>query len=185
MKKNTVTEETTDQEVISDIAGDDAQGVVEESGTDVEMLARELAEANDKLLRLRAEYDNYRKRVFKDMEMSRQMARIDTVMPFLQVFDHLNMAMKSADVSDNIEALKQGLRMILGEYDRAFDELGVEKFDASGKTFDPAMHEAMANEASEEIPEGVVISQWSYGYKLGDRLLRPARVVVSKGSEQK
>jgi len=152
---------------------------------DTAALKSEIASLNDKLLRMRAEYDNYRKRVFKDLENSRSAAQIDTLMPFLQVFDHFSMAMKSVEMSDNIEALKQGLNMILTEYQRAFDDIGIQKLDATGQPFDPNLHEAMANEASEEVPEGTVIKQWSFGYKLGERLLRPARVVVSSGPEEK
>lgn len=153
--------------------------------SEVEKLQQELAQANDKLLRMHAEFDNFRKRSFKDLAHGRTMTQIDTVMPFLQVFDHFSMAMKSAEVSDNIEALKQGLNMILNEYNKAFEELGIVKVNAVGEKFDPNLHDAMANEASDEVPEGTVIQQWSCGYKLGERLLKPARVVVSSGSADK
>lgn len=153
--------------------------------SETEKLQQQLAEANDRLLRQRAEFDNFRKRSFKDLEQSRLLARIDTLTPFIQVFEHLSMAMKSTETSDNIEALKQGLSMILSEYEKAFDDIGVEKFDAVGQKFNPELHEAMSNQPSSEVAEGVVLLQWSSGYKLGGRLLRPARVVVSSGPESK
>jgi molecular chaperone GrpE len=91
------------------------------------------------------------------------------------------MAVKAAESSDNMDAIRQGLEMILGEYGKALEELGVQKFDAVGQAFDPDLHEAMARETSDEVEEGNVIKQWSCGYKMGERLLRPAMVVVSSG----
>ena len=74
------------------------------------------------------------------------------------------------------------LKMIIGEFNKALDELNVKKIDASGAAFDPAIHEAMGYEASESVPEGQVIRQWNSGFKLGEHLLRPARVMVSSGA---
>lgn len=145
-------------------------------------LEEELAAVNDRTLRLQAEYQNYRKRVSKDISTARYIAMTDAIMPFLQVLDYLNMAMTAAETSDNLDAIRQGLKMIMSEYQKAMNELGVEKVDALGAKFNPELHEALANEASEDIPEGNVIKQWSCGYRLGERLLRPAKVVVSSGN---
>jgi molecular chaperone GrpE len=147
-------------------------------------LEEELAGAHDRNLRLQAEYQNYRKRVSKDISTARYIAMTDAVTPFLQVLDYLNMAKAAAETSDNLDSIRQGLKMIMGEYQKAMDELGVEKVDAVGTKFNPELHEALANEASEEIPEGNVIKQWSCGYRLGERLLRPAKVVVSSGPDK-
>ena len=83
--------------------------------------------------------------------------------------------------SDNVESIRQGLKMIIAEFNKAFDTLGVTAIDAVGKPFDPELHEAVAHEPSASVPEGVVIKQWSSGFKMGGKLLRPARVVVSSG----
>lgn len=147
-------------------------------------LEEELAGAHDRNLRLQAEYQNYRKRVSKDISTARYIAMTDAVTPFLQVLDYLNMAKAAAETSDNLDSIRQGLKMIMGEYQKAMDDLGVEKVDAAGEKFNPELHEALANEASEEIPEGNVIKQWSCGYRLGERLLRPAKVVVSSGPDK-
>ena len=71
--------------------------------------------------------------------------------------------------------------MILNEFSRTFESLGVERVNAEGRPFDPNEHEAMAQEPSDEIPEGHVLRQWKCGYRMGERLLRPATVVVSSG----
>jgi molecular chaperone GrpE len=147
----------------------------------VKALTESLIEAEDKILRLQAEYQNYRKRAAKDISNARMFGLTETIVPFLQVFDHFSMAVKAAESSDNMDAIRQGLEMILGEYGKALEELGVQKFDAVGQAFDPDLHEAMARETSDEVEEGNVIKQWSCGYKMGERLLRPAMVVVSSG----
>lgn len=150
----------------------------------MENLRKELAEMNDKYLRLNADFENFRKRSYKEMTGARLAAVADTLQPFLRVLDIFNMAVASVDASPNIDAIKQGMQMILTEYGRAMEELGVMKCDAVGQQFDPMQHEAMAKEPSDQ-PEGTIVKQWSCGYKLGDRLLRPARVVVSSGTTGK
>ena len=81
----------------------------------------------------------------------------------------------------DVTTIKQGMAMILAEFQRAFENLGLQILSAAGVDFNPAEHEAVAQETSDEIPAGKVIRQWKCGYKLGDRLLRPASVVVSSG----
>jgi molecular chaperone GrpE len=147
----------------------------------VEALTAELAESKDALLRLKADFQNYRMRTAKEISNARVFGQTDTILPFLQVFDHFNMAMMAAEKSDNMDAIKQGLEMILKEYKKGLDELGVVPYDAVGEKFDPKLHDAMTNEPSDEMKEGYVTKQWNVGYKLGERLLRPATVVVSSG----
>jgi len=147
----------------------------------VEALTAELAESKDDLLRLKADFQNYRMRAAKEIANARVFGQTDTILPFLQVFDHFSMAMTAAEKSDNMDAIKQGLEMILKEYKKGLDELGVVHYDAVGEKFDPKLHDAMTNEPSDEVEEGYVIKQWNGGYKLGERLLRPATVVVSSG----
>jgi len=146
-----------------------------------EALQREVAQLKDQLLRKEADFQNYRRRMAREVSDSRRVGMVETITPFLQLFDLFDMAMKAADKSDNVAALKQGLEMILAQYDKAIDELGVQKFDAIGATFDPQWHDAVAYE-NNEAAEGVIIKQWNCGYKMGDKLLRPARVIVSSGA---
>lgn len=145
------------------------------------VLESEVAALKDQLLRKEADFQNYRKRMAREVSDARRIGLIETITPFLQVFDLFEMAMKAADTSDNIAALKQGLAMILAQYGKTLDELGVQKFDAVGSVFDPMLHDAVAYENSEEAADGTILKQWNCGYKLGDRLLRPARVIVSSG----
>ncbi len=162
----------------------ESTAVTVDPAAEISKLHEELTEANDKVLRIHAEFDNFRKRTFKDIANARSMAQIDTALPFLNLFDNVNMAITSAEQSDNLDAIRQGLRMIVGEYERAIGDIGITKFNAVGEKFDPSLHDAIAHETSAEVPEGVITKQWNCGYKLGERLLRPARVVVSSGPEK-
>ena len=148
-------------------------------------LEKALLEMEDKRLRLLAEMENQRKRAVKDMEAVRYNTITDTLHPFFQVFDHFSMAVAATETTTNMQSLLEGMKMIRAEFDRAFADLGIERIDATGKDFDPNTQEAMSQEASDTVPAGKVIRQWSFGYKMGDRLLKPANVVVSSGPAEK
>ena len=144
-----------------------------------------IAELNDKYLRLRADFDNYRKRMAREADETRERSKIIVVTDFLPVYDFFMMAMSHSEKTDDLAALKQGMQMILNEFKKAFDGLGVKEINAVGKEFDPKFHEAMKTENSDDVPEGTVIAQWKAGYMIGDRLVRPATVVVSAGPAKK
>ena len=140
-----------------------------------------LKEAERLRLLALAEMDNQRKRLAKEMENVRYNTTQDTIFPFLQVFDHFTMAVAAAGKSSSLESLIQGMEIIQKEFDKAFADLDIPVIDAAGKPFDPALHEAVAEEPSDTVPNGTVIRQWSRGYQCGSRLLKPAMVVVSSG----
>ena len=168
---------------VNDAAAPEADGkekTVELSAE--EKLAAELADAQAKYLYLQAEYQNFRKRSVRDIADARSYAVSSTLVPFLSVVDYLGMAKSAAEQSDNLEALKQGMNMIIGEFDRALEELGVKKMKTVGEKFDPELHDAVGYEASDTVPEGCIIREWSGGFTIGEKLLRPARVLVSSGS---
>ena len=152
-----------------------------ETVSETDKLKMELAELQAKYLYLQAEYQNFRKRAARDLSDTRSQAVAGTLMPFLNVADYLAMAGTAAAQSDNLDALRQGLGMIMAEFDKALEEMGVRKFSAVGAKFDPALHDAVGHEASDTVPEGMIVSEWNCGYKIGDKLLRPARVTVSSG----
>ncbi|UDQ99150.1 nucleotide exchange factor GrpE [Lentisphaerota bacterium WC36G] len=144
-------------------------------------LEAKISELNDNNLRMRAEFDNYRKRTVKDIAAARFNSQLSVVTPFLSVFEHFKMAMKVADSAENFDSLVQGMKMISSEFSKALDDLDVKCFDAVGQKFDPMKHEAVGHENSDDIEEGIVVKQWSAGYTLGEKLLRPAMVIVSSG----
>ena len=160
----------------------DAQEMPEEPVlSELEKTQQELEETRQKLLYLQADYQNYRRRMIKELADMRQMGVTTTLEPFLRVFDYLNMADTAAQKSDNVEAIRQGVAMIIAEYIKVFDDLGVTKVDSVGKAFDPQWHEAVAQEPSDTVPEGSIIREWQPAYKMGEKILRAAKVVVSTG----
>lgn len=162
----------------------DASGEAEKEETplsEVDKLKAELASQQEKYLYLQAEYQNFRKRSARDISEARSHAIADTLTPFLSVSDFLAMAQTAAEKTDNLDAIKQGLTMIIAQFDKAFEEMGVRKFSSVGEKFDPDLHDAVGREPSDSVAEGSIIREWNCGYKIGEKLLRPARVMVSSG----
>ena len=163
-----------------DAVPEEPEAPVEPQLSEEEKLRAALAEAQSKYLYLQAEYQNYRKRVAKDIADARSYAYADALGPFMTVFDFLAMADSAAMNSDNIESIRQGLKMIIGEFNKAFDSLGVKPLDAVGQPFDPALHEAVMTEDRADLEPGTVSRVMQSGYQLEGRILRPAKVVVNK-----
>jgi molecular chaperone GrpE len=147
----------------------------------IKELQAQLGESGDKLLRLRAEFDNYRKRVQRDISNARVFGKINAVEEILPVLDHFQMAMTAVNESTNLQTLKQGMDLILAEFNRCFGALGIETIASVGERFDPTLHEAISTEFSDNVPEGHIIREWKSGHRVGDRVLRAPAVVVSDG----
>ena len=149
----------------------------------IQELNAKIAELESKILYMQADYQNYRRRTAKDISDARISGTANALEPFLNVNDFLGMAQIAIEKSDNVEAIKQGIMMIIQQYERAMDELNVSVLKTAGEKFNPELHDAMSQEFSDTVPEGFIIKEVSKGYKMGERLLRAARVVVSKGKE--
>ena len=117
----------------------------------------------------------------REMNDVKEKSRHNTISEVLGIYDLLQMAVDAASKAKDVESLKQGVEMSFGELKSIFSKLGVEVVDGSGQPFDPALHQAIGAEPSDEVPEGTVIRQWKPGFRIGDKLLRPAVVVVSSG----
>jgi molecular chaperone GrpE len=146
-------------------------------------LEAQLQAVQDQYLRAKAELENARKRMQRESSELRQYTKASTIQEFFTVLDHFQMAMDHVDQTPDFETLKLGMNMILGEFRRTFENLGVEPINAAGEEFDPNQHEAVAQEPSDEVPKDHVLRQWKCGYRMGERLLRPASVIVSSGPE--
>jgi len=148
----------------------------------IETLEKELSEVKDKLLREYADFDNFRKRNRKDMSELRLIVKADTMIPVLNVLDHFKLALDASERKPDFKVLDEGMKLIGAEFAKAMTELEISTVDASeGQDFDPNMHEAIGKEPSDEQPEGKILKLWRHGYKMGERLLRPAVVVISSG----
>ena len=133
---------------------------------------------NDRLVRQAADLENFRKRSQREKDEARQFANQGLLEKLLPVLDNFEMALVAAGDAD--PAIRDGVQMI---YDQLFAVLkgsGMEPIDAMGEAFDPNLHEALSQEETADVNEGTVVQQVQRGYKLNERLVRPARVVVAK-----
>jgi len=143
--------------------------------------ADEVAKYRDAALRARADLDNYRKRVVREKEDAIRYANASLLESLLPVLDNFELGLMAAKNAPEAASIVMGLEMVRKQLEDFLREQGVEIVDAAGAEFDPAVHDAVAQEASTDVPEGKVVRQIRRGFKLKDRLLRPASVVVSKG----
>ena len=137
----------------------------------------------ERLLRATADLDNYKKRAQREREDAVKFANESLIKKLIPVLDNFEMALAAANQNAsaaNAQSLQTGVAMILQQLRSALVESGLEEVDAAGKAFDPNLHEAVAQQESAEVPEGNVLQQMRKGYKLRDRLIRPASVVVAK-----
>lgn len=133
-----------------------------------------------KLLRLAAEFENYKKRMEREQALARAYANERLLERLLPVVDNLERALAAADTQAE-DGLVHGVDLTLRELLEVLRREGVEAIDAEGQAFDPTVHEAVLTQPSQDLPEGSVISQIEKGYRYKDRILRPAKVVVSSG----
>ena len=140
--------------------------------------AAEIASLKDQLLRVRADFENSRKRLTREKEESLKYANQSILSDFLPLLDHLELGLQAASSAKDVASVIAGLKLIQGQFDRFLTEHGVTPIDAIGQPFDPHLHEALGQEPAPGKPEGTVLHQRRRGYKMGDRLLRPASVVT-------
>jgi molecular chaperone GrpE len=158
-----------------------AEGDAPPSLEDALGAARQAAERNrEQLLRVAADFDNFRKRTLRDLEDARRRGRQAAVRELLPVFDNLERATNVGQVAD-ANALRDGLRLVHRQFLDALKKLGIERIDPVGAAFDPTQHESIHLIESADHAAGTIVSVVQPGYHMGAELLRPAMVVVSKG----
>ena len=140
--------------------------------------AVEIASLKDQLLRVRADFENSRKRLTREREESLKYANQSILSDFLPLLDHLELGLQAAASAKDVASVVSGLKLIQSQFERFLTDHGVTPIDAVGKPFDPHLHEAIGQEPAPGKPEGTVLHQRRRGFKLGDRLLRPASVVT-------
>ena len=151
---------------------------LEESQARARLTQQRLTDEHDRLLRTAAEFENYKKRVQKEKEDARKFGSESLLKDFLPVADNLDRAMEHASTTDPKQIL-EGVRLVQKLIESTLAKHGVVGFSALGLPFDPALHEALMQLESDK-PPGTVVQEMAKGYKLHDRLVRPAAVVVAK-----
>jgi molecular chaperone GrpE len=156
-----------------------AESLASVAARDVDALRRERDEFYDLLLRKSAEFDNFRKRIERERREQSELAAVELIRDLLPLVDNLERALRTGDDGAAADAYKRGVELIHKQLLDLLARRGVVVVDPSGDRFDPRWHEAVAREATPGRAEGEVLEVFSRGYRIGDRLLRPAMVKVA------
>jgi molecular chaperone GrpE len=159
----------------------DTTGELEQVRAERDQLSLQIVQAQDRLARLQAEFDNARKREVKERQDTRDYAIQSAVEPFLSVMDNFALALKA---DGSIEQLRSGVQLIVKQMEEALRSLNVQPVPAVGEQFDPRIHEALGSIETVEHPDHQVLEEIRRGYKLRDKLLRPALVRIATNAAQ-
>jgi molecular chaperone GrpE len=151
----------------------------------IETMTQERATLYDQLLRRQAEFENYRRRVDRERIETYTRARAEVLLELLPVIDNFERALASLENSvGDAESLRQGVELIHKQFKDALTKFGLEPVESVGQTFDPHVHEAVTIEPTDKHKENTVIEEFERGYRLGEKLLRPAKVKVASSPER-
>lgn len=139
------------------------------------------AQFQDQWMRAVADFDNFKKRSAREKQDAIKFANEGLLEKFIPILDNFEMALTAAAAANtSVESLKAGVQMIAQQLKGAMADAGLQEIEATGKPFDPNLHEAISQQESATVPEGHVMQQVRRGYRLRERLLRPASVIVAK-----
>jgi len=160
----------------------DAATISDEQLEELTDRAAKADERWERLLRTTADFDNFKKRAAREKQDAIKFANESLIQKLIPVLDNFDMALAAAqsEQTEATQSLQTGINMIYQQLRNVLVESGLEEVDAAGKAFDPNLHEAVSQQETNEVAEGHVVQQLRKGYKLRDRLLRPATVVVAK-----
>ena len=156
----------------------------QESDDPMAGLQADLDRFRDLALRSQADFENFKKRAAREKEEGIKYANSSLLERLVAIIDNFELGLAAAKNEDENSPIYSGMRMVLKQLVDFLGESGLQAIDAKGQKFDPNLHEAIAHEPNETIPEGHVVRQMRRGYKLKDRLLRPSTVVVSSGPNE-
>ena len=160
----------------------EASGVTIEQLEELKQRAIRADENWDRLLRVTADFDNYKKRATREKQDAIKFANESLLQKLVPVLDAFDMALAAAQTMppDAVQALQAGVTMVHQQLKNALTEAGLEEVSALGQPFDPNLHEAVSQQETADAPEGQVVQQLRKGYRFRERLLRPASVIVAK-----
>jgi molecular chaperone GrpE len=170
--KNIQSEDNEGEHAVPEPTADEITALKEQAG--------KAGEYWDRLLRLTADFDNYKKRAARERQEAVSFANENLLTRLLPVLDAFEMALAASTSDSSAKSLQAGIVMVAQQLKSALADAGLEEIDATGKRFDPNLHEAVSQEETTDVPEGEVIRQTRKGYKFRQRLMRPAGVIVAK-----
>lgn len=144
-------------------------------------LQADLDRFRDLALRSQADFENYKKRCAREKEEAIKYANSSLLERLIAIADNFELGLAAARAEGEESPIYSGMSLVLKQLNDFFAENGLQPIEAEGKKFDPNLHESIAHEPSDKVPEGTVIRQTRRGYRFKDRLLRPSSVVVSSG----
>lgn len=171
---------------VDELAAAAAEAEVEVEGAGetrqaVAQLKQEVSEAQERYLRTYADFENYRKRMQRDLSEFRKYANEQMALDLLTVVDHLGLAIKHArDAGGAGQGLQEGVELVYKQFNDVLEKHGIKPFKAVGEPFDPQLHDAMMQVETAEVPENTVVQVFQDGYLYHEKVLRHARVGVSK-----
>lgn len=171
-------EKTGKEEKASDV--DEPVVLSKEEIADLRKKAEERDSFLDQLLRTRAEFLNYQKRVRKENESTAQYAIQGLILDFLPELDNFGRALKLADSSKDFDKFVEGIKLIEDQLFKVLAKYGVKSIETVGKAFDPNLHEAVMEEENNELPHHTIVDELQRGFLLKERVVRPSKVKVSK-----
>lgn len=194
-KENLIEEAGNSDDLEKNSSGEEtpAEGEDLKNGDPVSILEEKLKQSEetakqnyDRLLRATAEFDNYKKRSTREMAEFRKFANESLIKELLPVIDNLERAVESSGLDANAnKSVIEGVEMTLTSIFKVLEKFNLKALESEGKPFDPNFHQAVLQEATDEVPENTVVKVMQKGYVLHDRLIRPAMVVVSKAKTVK
>lgn len=168
-----MSEEIENKEELEEEKGNKAEDIKTD---EVSKTKQELEETTDRLKRIMAEFENYKKRSSKERESLYNSLLADIISSFLPIIDNLE---KAVDAKTEDEGYKQGVELVLKQFTDTFKSLGVETIETVGKTFDPEIHEAVSSVQDDTLGEKEIKEEFRKGYKIGTKVIRHSMVVVA------
>lgn len=143
-------------------------------------LEQQLQDAEERVLRVQAELENFRKRSRREYDDAQRYREMDLLRDLLPVLDTVLRAVEASEKTADVESLKAGFRMTAQQIEKVLDAHGCKTIDTVGHAFDPAVHDAILQQVVPDAVPGTVVGAASRGYRLHDRVVRPAQVIVAK-----
>lgn len=170
--------EVIDKERVSEELDVEPEAVVDQETFD--QLEKDLAMAKDKMLRLQAEYDNFRKRTQREKAADLKYKSQDLATELLTVVDNFDRALQTKPDASSIESFFDGMQMVYRQLIHALNQAGVEEIETEGETFDPNVHQAVMQVEDDQYESQAIVDTLQKGYRLKDRVIRPAMVKVNQ-----
>lgn len=164
---------------IKDNKENDTDETTDDAVDETAALKEELEKINNQYLRLAADFDNYRKRQAQERESLLKYGAEEALKKMIEALDNVDRAKKSVENIDDVNTVKESYDMVFKQIFDVLSKMGLEVIDTKEKEFDPNWHEAVMQTPTSEYPENTIIAELQKGYKLGDKVLRPALVNVA------